>query len=74
MGKNAFIQLTLVNPAQLFWPPIDEISVLGDDTAGLPTDWPTVLQDAAKTDRRDLLESSLVDVVLWEEEDRNGTR
>ena len=29
VGKNAFIQLTLVNPDQLFWPSIDEISVWG---------------------------------------------
>ena len=38
VGKNAFIQLTLVNPAQLFWPPIDEISVWGMTLrAGLKT-------------------------------------
>ena len=38
VGKNAFIQLTLVNPDQLFWPSIDEISVWGMTLrAGLKT-------------------------------------
>ena len=66
VGKNAFIQLTLVNPAQLFWPPIDEISV-----------WGMTLRAGHKTPPR-MITMTCLDLpccraVSYEEEEHHGT-